>query len=253
MDNVIKRMNEHQTKLTKNDIDILSYLINQVETIKDMPINEIALLTHVSQSTLVRLAQKLEYSGFTEFRFHLKSSSPNQQKNIQEYPNTQLLELDIQNTLSLLKKIDLSSITRAIHDCQRIFIYGTGWGEKNAASDLTRNFLSSGIFLTKFPSLTELKWNRHLISDNDLIIIISFSGENDELIDIISELKMRQVNICSITPLHQNRLSQLAHYSLYYHFTDLSIKHGSNDYNLFVTLYMVTDALFRRYLDDYGE
>uniref|UniRef100_UPI00048A2560 SIS domain-containing protein n=1 Tax=Eremococcus coleocola TaxID=88132 RepID=UPI00048A2560 len=100
------------------------------------------------------------------------------------------------------------------------------------------------------PSITELEWNLRHICSEDLIIIISFSGENQELINLVNQLIIRNISICSITPLRQNTLSSLADFKLYYEYSELNFNDKvDSDYNLFVTLYLVTDALFRSYLD----
>ena len=110
--------------------------------------------------------------------------------------------------------------------------------------------MSHGVFFVNIPSITELEWNLKHIHSDDFVIIISFSGENRELINLVNQLLIRNISICSITPLRQNTLSSLANFKLYYEYSELNFYDKSDsDYNLFVTLYIVTDALFRSYLD----
>lgn len=253
MNKILQRINTYREKLTENDFDILAYLIRHPEIIQDHPIKYISKRTLSSESTLVRLAQKLGFSGFSEFRYFLKDDeNTNESYRMKITSNIDLLYKDIQKTMDLITNTNFTRISQAIHSSKKIYVFGTGWGENNAASDLLRNFMAHGVFMTQFPSITELRWNKDKITSEDLLMIISFSGENTELLEIVTEISFRQVNICSITPLQQSTLSNIANFNLFYHYSDLNIvKSSKEDYNLFVTLYIVTDALFRNYIDQY--
>lgn len=247
--NFEKLINEHKDRLTSGDLEILSYFIENKDILQSKSINEISLLVHASQSSIVRLTQKLGFSGFSEFRYYLKSNK--EPKNYSEETNIKILEKDIENTLKMVSQIDLDRICKCINQANRVFIYGTDWGEKKAASDFIRNFMSCGVFLINIPSITEFRWVMDYINSNDLIIIISFSGENASLESNITQLKIKKIPICSVTTLRQNYLSSEADYQLYYQFTPMTIKNSNelNEYNLFITLNIVMDSVFRAYLD----
>lgn len=241
-------INEKREKLTESDLEILSYFVMNKANLIDKNIQDLATAIHVSKSTIVRLTQKLGFSGFAEFKFYLK----NEQKDMQlpADNNMSLLEKDIQNTLSLIQQTNMVPLCKKIDTVKRVFVYGTDWGEKKAADDLVRNFMSCGIFMIHIPSVTELHWNINRFTSEDLIIFISFSGENKAIEKNITKLQLRKIPICSITPLHQNFLSSHADYHLYYQFTQLSLERDNQqEYNLFITLNILTDALFRTYLD----
>lgn len=241
-------INQNNNILTDGDMEILSYCLINKKSVVRKSIKELADEVHVSKSTIVRLTQKLGFSGFAEFKFYLK----NEQKDTQQSAdnNMSLLEKDIQNTLSLIQQTNMLPLCRKIDEVKRVFIYGTDWGEKKAADDLVRNFMSCGVFMIHIPSVTELHWNIDRFTSEDLIIFISFSGENKAIEKNITKLQLRKIPICSITPLHQNFLSSHADYHLYYQFTQLSLERDNQqEYNLFITLNILTDALFRTYLD----
>lgn len=107
--------------------------------------------------------------------------------------------------------------------------------------------------MTIVPSITELRWISERIQKDDMVMIISYSGEGKDVTELSQLLKLRKVKMVSVTPLSKNPLSTLASNNLYYQATQLE---GVSDnphaeYNLFTTLHIVLDALFRNYFDNF--
>ncbi|WP_313468248.1 MurR/RpiR family transcriptional regulator [Carnobacterium sp.] len=245
-----KFINANRSKLSENDLDILAYILTNKETVTHLGIHDLSIRSHTSKSTIVRLTQKLGFSGFSEFKYYLKNEK--KKEILPTKNNLSLLESDINETMSLIAQTNMHPLCEAISLANRVFIYGTGWGEKKAADDFTRNFMSCNVFIIPIPSVTELNWNIDSFTKNDLVIFISFSGENLELENNITKLKLHGVPFCSVTPLRQNYLSSQATYKLYYQVTQLQIDNDPDkEYNFFITLNIVIDSLFRFYLDNY--
>lgn len=243
-------INANRSKLSENDLDILSYILANKESVTHTGIHDLSLQSHTSKSTIVRLTQKLGFTGFSEFKYYLKNEKKKETLSVKN--NLALLESDIKETMSLVSQTNMHPLCEAISLANRVFIYGTGWGEKKAADDFTRNFMSCNVFIIPIPSVTELNWNIDSFTKDDLVIFISFSGENLELEDNITKLKLRGVPFCSVTPLSQNYLSSQSTYQLYYQFTHLQIDNDpAKEFNFFITLNIVIDSLFRFYLDHY--
>ena len=245
-----ERINNAQNKLTTTDFNVLNYLMANKQKIQKQSIHEIAEEAFTSSASIVRLAKKLGFSGFSEMKYYVKSEL---EDNSEEFKSSiSLLEQDIQDTLNLISEQNLQPICKQIKNAKRIFCYGTDWGEKNAAGYLTRNFLACNIFMHQFPSITEFLWTLDQIEENDLVIILSFSGNNEDLKRLIPLLKVKNVPIFSITPLSGNFLSSEATYRLYYKATQLDItKTKQTEYNFYSSLNVLIDFLFRYYHDNY--
>lgn len=245
-----ERINQNYAYLNSNDLAIISYLLNNKKYVSSLSIQKLSLACHVSNSSIVRLTQKLGFSGYSEFKYFLKNE--NKRVSLTYESNLNLLTQDINETIKLISQTDLEPTIQALKYAKRIFGYGTGWGEKNAINELTRNFMSCGIFIIPLPSITELNWNIDSMTSDDLIIFISYSGENKEAEQNITALNLRGIPFISVTPLKKNYLASMASFNLYYQVTPLLIDHDKNkEYNLFITLNIVVDALFRAYLDYY--
>lgn len=244
------RINNAQNKLTSTDFSVLNYLMAHKQEIQEQSIHDIAEAVYVSSASIVRLAKKLDFSGFSEMKYYMKSEL---EDNSEEFESSiSLLKQDIQDTLNLISEQNLQPICQQIKDANRIFCYGTDWGEKNAASYLTRNFIACDIFMHQFPSITEFLWTLDQIKEDDLVIILSFSGDNEDLKRLIPLLKVKNVPIFSITPLSGNFLASEATYRLYYKATQLDIsKTNETEYNFYSSLNVLIDFLFRYYHDNY--
>lgn len=245
-----ERINNAHSKLTETDFTVLNYLISNKHNIQNQSVHEIAEATFTSSASIVRLAQKLDFSGFSEMKYYIKSDL---EENSEEFKNSiSLLEQDIQDTLNLISEQNLQPICQKIKSARRVFYYGTDWGEKHAASYLARNFLACNVFIQQLPSITEFLWTLDQIKEDDLVIILSFSGDNDELKRIIPLLKVKNIPIFSITPLSGNFLSSEATYRLYYKATPLAITETKQtEYNFYSSLNVLVDFLFRYYYENY--
>ena len=249
-DMLINRINSAQGKLTDTDFNVLNYLMTHKQDIENMSIHEIAEKAYVSAASIVRVAKKLDFSGFSELKYSLKNEHNDQTDNFKS--SISLLEQDIHDTLNLIMEQNLLPICQQIGTAKRILIYGTDWGEKSAASYFARNFVACNILIYQIPSITEFLWSLEQMNENNLVIILSFSGDNPDLKRLIPSLKMKNIPVLSITPLSGNYLSSNSTFRLYYKVTDLDFKNAEKtEYNFFSPLYVLTDFLFRYYHDNY--
>lgn len=245
-----EKINTYYNQLSKTDFNVLNYLITHKHKIIEESVDEISKQAFVSPASIIRCAKKLGFSGFSELKYFIKEELHTDTTSIDT--STNLLKKDISDTVNLITQTDLTPICKKIEQSQRIFIYGTDWGEKLSCSYLARNFMACGIFMHEIPSITEMNWNTHKMSSDDLVIIFSYSGEALNTKQLVSELKIRNIPIISITPLSGNYLSSEANYRLYYKATQIENENDSiKEFNFFTSLNVLTDFLFRYYYDNH--
>lgn len=248
---LIEMVNEHYHNLTDVELIILDYIISHPTDYENLSIDDLAKLTHTSKSSIVRLSQKLGFSGFSEFKFFLKyNHAQRSSKKNNELDHLMSLNRDIEETMKYLKSTNFLELTAAIGKAKYIYAFGTGYSENLYMNDLARNFLTSHKFITVFPSITELFWNLDAINEDDLIIICSYSGNNSDLLTAVNRLKSNNVKIVSITPMRTNKLSELSDLSYYYVETPLNIESSTyKEFNFYVTLKILIDTIYRSYLN----
>lgn len=98
-------------------------------------------------------------------------------------------------------------------------------------------------------SKTELKLLLSELNKNDLIIILSKSGDGMELSEITNMLALRKIPVLSITEFKNNDLASKTDYNLYFQSSTFYDKHRENvSKKTFVTVNIVLDMLYREYI-----
>lgn len=240
------RMNEHYDKLNQNDKEILSYILKNKAEVSDTTIISLAEKTLTSKSSIMRLTKKLGYSGYSELKYNLESElSRVENSNIQSFSKSQ--EEEINTTKKLFDQMDLLPLLEKIYKAERIYCYGTGWAQRDILSNLKRSMIALNIDLILINSSTELGFAADNMTKDDLVIIVSLSGDIKGSQAAIESLNVQNVPILSITDLNNNKYAAVAEYNLYcnsktFNFNELEIE------SLF-SFYVVTDLLYRKYAE----
>ncbi|MCD1024788.1 MurR/RpiR family transcriptional regulator [Enterococcus montenegrensis] len=245
-----ERINKIKT-FSNTEYSLIEYILSAKSKVISMQTADLAEVTFTSPASVTRLSKKLGFSGFNELKFFLKSELERQEKISME--SWDLLQNDVNKTISLISETNLIPMSELIAKATKIFVFGTDWGERNATELLVRNFMTIGVFLISVPSITEFRWIAEEVTPNDLVIVVSFSGENTEVTEISRLILLKGTEIISITPLTKNHLSSLTVNNLYYQTSELPrLNNNPNaEYNMFTTLHIVLDALFRNYYDNF--
>lgn len=231
---------------TDSEKEILEYVLNNKETVVTLSSSELAEETFTSPATITRLSKKLGCAGFNELKYLINQDLARVGPS-HETSNIQLLKNDISETFELIDQTDIRDIVDLLNNANRIYTYGTSWGERNALEMFTRNFMATNIHFIDIPSITEFQWIANEVTQDDLIIIISYSGENDVVLAIANNLQLRNIPTVSVTPMHENTLASMSTKNLYYAVTELSETRTtrSSEHNLFTTLHILLDTVYR--------
>ncbi|WP_313467808.1 MurR/RpiR family transcriptional regulator [Carnobacterium sp.] len=242
-------INQHYRELNESDLQILSYIIQNKEKCKGMTIIALAQETLTSKSTISRLVKKIGFSGYSEFKYSLKNETKKElDQTVSNFSDTQ--REDITNTLKLFNQTNCEPIIKKIHQAERIFCYGTGWGQRDVLSDLRRSL----IVVEKFPIVLSSKKELEIASKvtftkGDLLIVVSLSGDIQEVKNEMNVLTLNGIDILSITSLKNNSLASLATYNLYFQSTP-ALLNGIEIFS-FLPVFLITDSLCREYIKAY--
>lgn len=238
-------INKYAEFLTDNDYHILSYVEKEPEHVANMTIMELSQQCNMSKSSILRMAKKLGFSGYSEFKYYLKESSA---KNDSSGNVFELSENDIKRTVQLFDNQDKQPIYSLIDEAETIYAYGTGWGQQNALQELSRYLLSMDKRVYLIPSLRELQVASKNMSSDDLVIIASLSGDLDEVSSDLKKISHQGVPTLSITSFKNNHLAELSTYQLYFQSTDFGFAYNVA-HKSFIGLHAIVDLLVRGYLD----
>jgi len=240
-------INKYYKLLNENDLHVLSYISQNLELCTDKTVSDIAKLCNVSPSTVIRTTKKLNFYGYSEFRYFLKEEADRVREtkvpNNQYFHSSTLLQ-DVTQTIKLFDEDkSLSDIYQLFLDSNNIFAYGTGYGQDLMLKEFYRCLLNNNIYLNIIPSKTELELLSNVITSNDLLLVASLSGNINSIDSIIKNISVKNVPIISITSFSRNELSYLAKYNLYYQVSNLNRVNNLNN-SSFCTLNLVLSLLY---------
>lgn len=217
------KFREVKKDLSSKELKVALYIMDHSQTLKNMSIQTLAKLNHVSTSTILRLCNKLGYNGFSDFKVDLISSSPQKlsadvlQDDINL--NDTLIDVNrkvqamekssIDETHSMIKPKELDKAIDLIIASNKIIIFGS------SSSGLVGKELEYQ--LIKIKKDVNCHFDAHIqksivntLDKNDLIIIISHSGETPECIELLKLGQKNKVPSIAITKMGQSQVSMLA-------------------------------------------
>lgn len=196
-------------KITLSNLErtILEKLKDSDIQISEMDINTFAKEFFISNSSITRFAQKLGFNGFTELKYSMHSEDQNS-----NYVS-QNVYLDIINHIEPLPQ-DLVDYIQSFNTLDKIVIIGIG---------------SSGLVANEFVyKMGELGLNNvdyakepykidilaRSLSKNDMMICLSLSGENDNILKGARVAHEMGATILSISGEDNPTIKKYSHYFL---------------------------------------
>ena len=145
-----------------------------------------------------------------------------------------------------LQNRDYNTCCRMIDHAKRIFVVSSGTIQRSVAKELSRQFLKLGIIMTLVNGDSEINMLARAITADDLLIIISLTGESESVIRIAKVAKTVGSKTISITRINANSLSLLADEPIYIFFGDFPIVFETA-YTSPTMFFALTELLFANY------
>lgn len=217
------KLREVKNDLSIKELKVADYIITHSAELKNMSIQTLAKLNHVSTSTILRLCKKLGYSGFSDFKVDIILSTPqklssdilqddiNLTDSIQDV-NKKVRAMEISSIDETHSMINIEELKKAINliiNSNKIVIFGV------CSSGFVGKELEYQ--LIKIKKDVNCHFDAHIqtsivntLDKNDLIIIISHSGETPECIELLKLGQKNCVPSIAITKMGQSQVSSLA-------------------------------------------
>lgn len=208
---------------------IATYILENGYEILDMSTVTLAKKTFSSPATITRLCQKLGYKGFNDFKIAFSSQLHiifdnskinanfpfNKDDSITTIMNNiaSLSKEAISYTVDSINPTTLSKIIHILDKAKIIDIYGVS-GPLRIASDFQYKMFRIGKNVQIAPMINEQLFQAAQSNSDHCAILISYSGETNEVIDAAKLLKLRNVPMIGITSVGESRLSKLCDYIL---------------------------------------
>lgn len=194
-------VNSKLDKLNPTDLIVWRYIYAHKKECCYISIYDIADNCNVSRTTVLRFAKKLGLDGFSDLKMMLKMEI----SQAREKPSMDIAEATVnlcKNVGEEIAKQDFTRLNKLLHNAKRIFVYASGHVQCNVLVYEIKGPDEIGIILKN-------------ITENDLFIIISLSGESKKVVDVAQKLYLQKIPIISLTKLKSNTLATLSTENIY--------------------------------------
>lgn len=242
-------LNLHYDGFGENEKHICHYLSSHYEECSSQTIEEFASGCNVSKTLLVRFAKKLGLSGYRELKARIKIELQEKESNVEGLLQT--MTDSYHKMMDGLVKKDLSGFFDKLYRAKRVYVYGSGSSQARAASEMKRIFLPAKEMIHL--SGHDLRYAlQKITTPEDLVIIISLSGESEAVVELARELRTKQVPAVSITRMRHNTLASLCGENLYIHSVQLPVRYGI-EYEFTTPYFILTEYLYLSYQNALAE
>ena len=221
---------EFELEFSESEKEIARYILNHGDDVLSMSVKEQAKNTYTSPATIVRLCKKIGLEGYNDFKikysaelqYDLHHSNridvnfPFEKKDTHPMICHKLASLSeevIADTIKLIDFEQLEKIVDLLYQSHDIDIYGSGNSLLAAMS-----FQHKMMRIARNVNLKALHGEQVFLSYNSdekrIAVIISYSGETHDLIQIAQILKEKKTPIIVLTSIGDNHLSHYADYIL---------------------------------------
>lgn len=238
-------LNAHFDQFSENEKHVCRYLANHYTECAQKSLEEFANCCNVSKTLLVRFAKKLGLSGYSELKARIKLERK------ESVRSTQGLLADVTDSYhkmmdDLLKK-NLTPLFEKLYGANRVFIYAAGDSQRSVAGEMKRIFLPAKEMIPlQGPDMGEVLCR--IGTPEDLVFMISLSGESEEAVRLAEALKVKAVPAVSITRLQNNTLASLCGENLYISSIRLPISFQLQ-YEIATPYFILIEFLFLSYQD----
>lgn len=211
--------------LTKAEEKVAEYILANPADVIHMSITELADASGSAEATVFRLCQKAGYKGYQSFKIALAGDiyTPLQSVNKEVDPSDSLgtiagklfhsINETLQDTLKVIDEDQLKQAVDVIAEAQRIDAYGSG-GSAVIAADFEHRFMRFGIPVRAYGDPHMQITAAALLQPGDVVIAISHTGANRDLLDSVRMAKESGAKIIVITSYTKSPLSKLADITL---------------------------------------
>lgn len=249
------RIRQLYPTLAQNDRKLADFLLTNPEQARHLSSQKLAQETGVSQSAVVKFAQKLGYKGFPALKQALSEivAVPEQAVTL----HNQILSTDSlkivgekllsEKTAALRATLDINSEQRLaqalemLKGAQRVILTGLG-ASGLVAKDLAYKLLKIGVMAVSETDMHAQLATVQALDTRDLLLAISFSGERREINLAAEEAQRCGAKVLALTSFTPNSLQQRADHCLYTISEEPAIRSAAISSS--TAQYALTDLLF---------
>jgi DNA-binding MurR/RpiR family transcriptional regulator len=228
-------MFSHSAVASLNNLEMMvyNYVIKNRDKVMYMTIRELADAAGVSTTTILRFCRKLSCEGYSEFRVRFKLYL--------EQNEPQQANFGASEIISFFKSVNNEEFD-ALLDEAMILYYPL-----NALylSALAHQAKYGARFFSNIGKFSNHRFYHQRMAKNALAIVLSVSGETEEILRFASQFSLHHCKVLSITSHEHSRLAKLADFNLSWHVPQTRIA-GVYDITTQIPVIYILESLGRK-------
>ncbi|KQL52466.1 RpiR family transcriptional regulator [Heyndrickxia shackletonii] len=222
----LPRIKTMYSQFSEKEKAIADYILEDPQKIIHSTINQVADDLFVADATVFRFCKRIGFNGFQSMKIALASEIVAPIKNIHEEiqegdsvkviaekvfkANIQTLE----ETLHTFSDSKMEDAIKLILEANVVGFYGSG-GSGVIAMDAHHKFMRTGIQSMAYTDSHFQIMSAAQLTEQDVVVLISHSGSNKDIMDVLQIAKKNGAKSIGITNLAKSPLSQKVDIPLY--------------------------------------
>lgn len=215
------RINAAMTKLRDSEKKIVDFIEKNQDEIIHLSITEVAERSETSESSVVRLCKRLGYKGFQDLKIHLARELISPEKQIHEVIEKgdnvekikkKVFQSNIQalyDSMEVCSDEEIQKAVNAISKARLIEFYGNG-GSGTVALDAHHKLLKLGIKSFAYSDSVLQAMSASVLSENDVVIGISHTGSNTDVLAAMKLAKEAGATLICITNASKSPITNIS-------------------------------------------
>lgn len=206
--------------LTPLEGKVASAILDRKDINEVTPLKEIATVSGVSEAMVVKVAKKLGFAGFREFRqglvdYYRSDTAALHSEISADDTAGEIVQKVFRTAMQALEEtfaiLDLDAFDRAtdiLFQAKQRDFYGLG-GSAQIARDVSHKFLRIGIRSTVFDDAHMMAMSASLLGPDDVVVAFSHSGSTAAIVDAVELARGNGARIIAVTNYAESPLAGL--------------------------------------------
>lgn len=210
---IINEIQKKYNDFSDKERDIADYIMQYGDKIKNINITDLANEIGTSGATITRFARKIGCNNFVDMKIELSSkkvefTTTNDEEWIFSYAYQYYNEV-IERTKMLIDEASIFKIGDEIKKAKNIYIYGVG-SSGLTGKEMMQRLLRMGFNVHSISDSHMMKINSSIVSEGDLVIGISISGETQEVVHSLRKARENRAKTISITSFEGSSINKFS-------------------------------------------
>ncbi len=205
---------------------VADFILKHAEELIYLTVTELAERTQTSESTVVRLCQKIGYKGYQEFKIMLARDLVGPTETVYEQIDrtdslsalkTKVFQANAQalkDTIEVLADEELGKAVEAIARARRVEVYGIG-GSAPLALDAYHKFMRLGIHAVWLNDSDLMAMSSSLLESSDVALGISHTGASRDVCDAMENARNAGATTICITHQATSPITKVSNIKLF--------------------------------------